>query len=186
MPQLDFILSEKERLDILEFGFKNGCRIIPNLSYTSDKYNVIVDIEEYVKNCEEVPLLFLINNRYTFYPLKLDFFESEKTKTWFIKQRCGGPSIDFFSPIIGEKKENIIGPGYIGIYEYYFHDKEKIVPNAQMINIFESFKSYIKSISKPVKLTNRTFWVGKYTIEQVLKGKFKILPISGNEIIELV
>ena len=139
MPQLDFILSEKERIEVVQFLFKNDCRIIPGCHYSTSKYNIVTDMEGYLKYCKEEPLLFLINDRYSFYPLELDFFENEKGKTYFIKQRHGGPTIDFFSPIIGEKENNIIGPGFIGIYEYYYHNNNKIAPNADLKNIYKLF-----------------------------------------------
>jgi hypothetical protein len=108
----------------------------------------------------------------------LDFFQRDGKKIWYINQRQGGPTIDFYSPIIVKKTEKIIGPGFIGIYEYYYHGNNKITPNSELINLFKAVKSYIESITKPIVLSKRTYWLGKYTAEQALNGNLKLLPIQ--------
>lgn len=184
--QIDFILSEKERKDVIQYALKNGCKIIPSCHYAIEKYRIIESIDQYLKHSQEVPLLFFINDKYSVYPLEMDFFQKDKEKTWFIKQRYGGPTIDFYSPVIGEKTEKTIGPGFIGVYEYYYHGNSKISPNTELINLFKAFMSYIKSISKPIALSNRTYWLGNYTAEQVISGNLKLQPISGIELANLI
>jgi len=184
--QIDFILSEKERINVIQFALKNGCKIIPACHYSSEKYRIITDFDQYLQYSAEEPLLFMVNDKYSFYPLELDFFQRDGKKIWYINQRQGGPTIDFYSPIIGEKTEKIIGPGFIGIYEYYYHGNNKITPNSELKNLFKAFKSYIESITKPIVLSKRTYWLGKYTAGQALNGNLKLLPISGIELIELI
>lgn len=187
MPQLDFLLSEKERFEFVKFAFKNECKIIPNLHYGSDKYKVVSDLDGYLKFCNESPLLFLINSKYSYYPLELDFFDDNSgNRKFFIKQRYGGPTIDFFSPIIGEHEEKIVGAGYIGIYPYYYHHENKITPNNNLKEMYSLFTKFIKKMSKEVKLTQRKYWVGNQTIKDASEGKLSLHHISGIDLLDLV
>jgi hypothetical protein len=45
--QIDFILSEKERINVIQFALKNGCKIIPACHYSSEKYRIITDFDQY-------------------------------------------------------------------------------------------------------------------------------------------
>ncbi|HEV8283658.1 MAG TPA: hypothetical protein VGQ09_05070 [Chitinophagaceae bacterium] len=186
MPELDFILNEEERILVVEFAFENGCKLIPGRHYSEKKYEMCTNMEDYSRFCQNEPLLFIINKKYSIYPLEFDFFENENGKKYFIKQRCGGPTIDFYSPILGEKKDNIVGTGLLGIYTHYYHDGKKFVPNSELSNIYKELSSFIKRMSRKIELSERTFRVGKKTIEKAMQGKIKLLPISGIDLLTLV
>lgn len=185
MTQVDFFLSEEERVEFIKFCFKHGCAAIPDQHYNVDKYIVATDITQYEQYCKKSPLLFITSKRFSVYPLELDYFEDEGKKKYFIKQRHGGPSIDFFSPIIGELEDNIVGPGYIGIYPFYYHDTKKYVPNKGLTDFYKLFTTYIKESCQKIKLTHRTFWVGKGTIARAKKGEIQLLPISNIDLLTL-
>jgi hypothetical protein len=185
MTQVDFFLSESERNNFIEHCIKEGCMIIPDQHYDTDKYLVATTMHQYQQYCKKNPLLFIISKKYSTYPLELDYFEDEGKKKYFIKQRHGGPTIDFFSPVVGEIEDNIVGPGYLGIYPFYYHNNQKFVPNKSLIDFYKLFSDYIKKSCQKIKLTQRTFWVGKHTIERAKKGEIQLLPISNIDILTL-
>jgi hypothetical protein len=186
MPQIDFFLNEDERIQLIQYAFKIGCKVIPDLHYHNDEFETAIDLESYLKFCSDSPFLFLINKKYSFYPLEFDFYEETNTRIYFIKKRYGGPSIDFFSPIIGEKEDNTIGPGYIGIYPFYFHNNRKIVPTKELTDVYNLLSSFIRKISIKVELVNRIYWVGNTTIKRAKKGGIKLVPISDINILEKI
>jgi len=186
MSQLDFILCIEEREEVMQYVLKNGCQIIPNHQYKNPEYIIASDLEGYLQNCKKEPLLFLTNKKYSMYPLELDFINDNSEKRYFIKQRYGGPTIDFFSPVLAEIEDAIIGPGYIGFYPFYYHGKNKFFPDKNLLIFFKSFSVFIRKISRKVILKNRTYWIGKSTIEKAKRKEINILPISNISITELI
>ncbi|MEO6964086.1 MAG: hypothetical protein ABIY90_19105 [Puia sp.] len=185
MSQMDFFLSEKERIKVVNFSYTRGFSIIPDLHFRKNSYIVTTNLDEYYEYCGLTPLLFLTSPEYSIHPLQLDFFEdSINGKNFFIRQRYGGPTIDFYSPIAGEKEDGIIGPGYLGIYPFYYTNNGKHVADTHLKNMYKLLTSFIQSISKMVRLKNRTYWVGNHTIEIAKKGDVKLLNISHNNILE--
>jgi hypothetical protein len=186
MPQLDFFLSEVERQKFIQYCFKQRCNIIPDQHYESNKYIVVTTLDQYERNCKDKPLLFISSNDFTTYPLELDYFEDKGKKKYFIIQRHGGPTIDLFCPVIGELEENIVGPGFIGIYQFYYRDKNKYVPNKSLTGYYKLFTTYIKEICEKVKLGQRVFWIGKQTIDKAKKGEIQLLSISNIDVLKEV
>lgn len=186
MKQIDFILSELERINFIKYCFEHGCHVVPDLRYDSDEYIVATDINLYYEYCKKSPLLFITSKKFSVYPLELDYFEDGNKKRYFINQRHGGPTIDFYSPIIGEIEDNTVGPGYIGIFPFYYRNREKFVPNKGLIDLYKFFTVYLKKTCQNVKLAHRTFWVGNKTIERAKNGEIHLLPISNQDILTLL
>lgn len=186
MIQLDFFLSEVERVQFIQYCFGYGCNIIPNQHYDRNKYTIITSMGEYQQYCKRSPFLFITSNKFSTYPLELDYFEVGEGKKYYIKQRHGGPTIDFFSPIVGEIEDNIVGPGYIGIYPFYYRNNMKYVPNKSLMDFYKIFTMYIKEICQKIKLTERVFWIGKHTIEKAKKGEIELLPISNINLLTMI
>jgi hypothetical protein len=186
MSQVDFFLSEKERLEFIQYCFKHGCNIIPNQHYNTDKYLIASNMEQYEKYCKKSPLLFITSNKFSMHSLELDYFEVDDKRRYFIKQRYGGPTIDFFSPVIGELEDNVVGPGHIGIYPFYYHGSKRFVPNKFLTEFYKLFTIYIKGSCQKIKLTQRTFWVGNATIDRAKKEEIKLLPISNINLLTLL
>ncbi|MEO5583681.1 MAG: hypothetical protein ABIR66_13405 [Saprospiraceae bacterium] len=186
MPQFDFIINEKERIKVIQFAFKNGCKIVPGGHYQTNTYPEITNISGYEKNCKDDPLLFLLNEKYSFNPLEFDSFTKENKKTFFLQQRHGGPAIDFFSPIHGERQNKIVGPGLIAIYPTYYVGDKTVVPNKEFKDIYNLLTGYIKRISIKIELNIRTFYLGNNTAQQAKRKELTILPISDIDILKLI
>jgi hypothetical protein len=186
MIQLDFFLSESERVDLIKYCFKYDCKIIPDSHYDSQNYIVAGDISEYEKFCKRSNLLFITSSRFSNHPLELDYFDKEGKKKFFVKQRYGGPTLDFFCPVVGEIESNTVGPGFIGMYPYYYHGNKKFVPNKNLTDFFKNLTSHLKDSSKRIRLSQRTFWIGNRTIDRAKRGEIKLLPIANINLLTLV
>jgi hypothetical protein len=64
------------------------------------------------------------------------------------------------------------GPGFIGIYPFYYHHINKYVPNKSLTGFYKLFTTYLKEICEKVKLGQRVFWIGKQTLDKAKKGEF--------------
>lgn len=185
MAQLDFFFSIEDRELFIEYCFNKKCFIIPHLPYKSSEYITLISLIQY-KKCEPHTIFSIGDNTFFNYPLKLDFNIIDNEKKYFIIQREGGPTIDFFSPVFGQLENNIIGPGYIGIYPYYYNEAEKIYPSVTLKAHYNDFTKFIKSHAKPFKIGKRKYWVGLNAIELCRKGHFKFLQIDKEDLINLI
>ncbi len=105
-------------------------------------------MEGFKKYCKEGPLLFLLNQKYSFYSLELGSFKKEGVEKYYVKQRYGGPTIDFFTPIFGERENNTIGPGFLSIHPSYYHKKIEFVPNEDLKSYYRLLTSFIRKMEK--------------------------------------
>lgn len=186
MPQFDFVLCEDERNLVIEFCFSTGCEIVPDTYYDTGKYITVSNKEEYLKDDNARPLIFLVNSKYTNYPLEMKEIIRNGNKKYYIKPRQGGPAIELYSPVIGERENRIVGPGFISFYPFYYKGEEKIFPNDEFKKTYQAIKAFIAARSVKVALTKRTFFFGKDTAEKCRAGSLNLLPISGLNLLDLL
>ena len=185
MAQLDFFLSIKDREHFIEYCFDNKRHMIPHLSYSSPSYITLKNLTEY-NRCEPHTLFSIVEEKFFNYPLKLDFNIIDNKKKYFIVQREGGPTIDFFSPVFGQIENKVIGPGYIGVYPYYYKNNEKIYPDTNFKECYNDCLKFIKQNSKPFKIGKRKYWIGLNAIELCRNNGYKFLQIGKENPIDLV
>ncbi len=73
MTQVDFFLSEKERVDFIKYCFKHDCSVVPDKHYDTDKYIVATDMDQYKQYCKKSPLLFITSKKFSAHLLEFDF-----------------------------------------------------------------------------------------------------------------
>jgi hypothetical protein len=105
-------------------------------------------------------------------------YQKNNEKRFYIRQRYGGPSIDFYTPIIAELKDGNVGPGLMSIYPFYYHYNEKFDSSKELKEAYASFNSYIQKMSKRIKIGKKIYLVGNYAIDQVKKGKLSFIDMS--------
>lgn len=186
MAQTDFFLSIEEREQFVLHCFEKKCSIVPHLHYSTSDYITLHSMDEY-KKCDNHTMFSIVNSAFSDSMLGIDFNIINNRKRYFIMQRYGGPTIDFFSPIFGQIDNKTIGPGYIGIYPFYYDKKgEKLYPNDGLKQYYNEFIKFIKKISTPVKLTKRTFWIGHKAIDLCRSAEYRLTNIDNNNLIDLL
>lgn len=178
MAQLDFFLCKDEKLELIEFCLENGCSLVPDFKYGTNIYTTLTSAAEYLDYYNKSLLFFIIHEDYTLYPLQMRAFEKDGMKKYFIDQRYGGPTIDFYSPSLAEIEDNRIGPGFVGIYPFYYHNDEKFIPPPAIKDVYKLISSFIKKRCTRVKLQKRYYWVGNRTIELLRDGKCKMVDFT--------
>ena len=179
MSTVNFFLSKQERRGFFESCFEYRCRIIPHLHYGENSYYELKSIEEYHEYGELCPLISIVNDSYQQYPLEMDFFEKESKKTYFIKQRYGGPCIDFYSPVLAEIENKKIGPGLLSIYPFFYHSDQKITKSDFLSDFFNKLSLYIKGISTPIKIGSKKYWVGNDAQARFKEDEIEFVEING-------
>jgi hypothetical protein len=87
---------------------------------------------------------------------EMDSVEKNNGVNYYIKQRCGGPTIDVYTPII------------------------------ELKTMYKTLGDYIKKKSKRIQIEKRTYWIGKKTIALAKKGEFSFLQIGSYNKIDFV
>lgn len=187
MAQLDFYLDEKDKLDFMSFVFSEGGYIIPALHYEKRTYTVVSSIDEYRSFVNRSILFFIVHESYFKEPLTWETINKEGTELFYIPQRIGGPTIDFYSPgIIDRNGVRLIGQGNISYYTSYqsLVQKSNIeAPEAQKV-FYKKLSSQIRK-GFAIKLSKRTYWVGKKTLQSLRNGS-KLMNVSDDILTEFL
>lgn len=184
MAQIDFFLCNSDRIDFIKQCFSHGYHVLPDVNCQTKKYIEASTIEDYEVYCKNVPYLFITSNQFSLYPMEFDSFTKEgEGEFFFLKKRYGGPTIDFYSPIIGEVENKIVGPGFLGIYPFFYYQENKITSGSKIKEAYKDLAKIIKKMSVRVTLESRVYWVGKKTIEKAKGKEFALLSISQSDIL---
>jgi hypothetical protein len=179
MAEMNFIFNLKEREDFVKFCFEQAFSIIPDIGYEDNSYYLIKNIEHYHEYMNESVRFFITCDKYQAYPLEMGSYKKDDKNIYYIMQRYGGPSIDFYTPFFAEKKYNKIGPGLISVYPFYYHYNEKLIPNNELKKAYNLLISYISKRSKKVKIGKKNYWIGINTIERVKEATLGFIEMEG-------
>lgn len=186
MAQVDFFLCKEEKMNFAELLFKFGFWMIPDLHYRDNSYITISTLKEYESYASNNFLLFIVHPETFLYDLEMNSFEKEGSLYYYIQQRHGGPTIDFYSPGAIEIRDQKIGPGFLGNYPFFYHNKEKVYLDQKSIDFFNMLSKFIKQHSNHVKLKKRGFWIGKKTIELCRTNDYSLVEINGSNLLNMV
>lgn len=187
MAQLNFYLGEEDKINLMSFIFSEGGYIIPALQYDKSNYTVIKSTEDYLPFVNKSVLLFIVHESYFQEPLAWDTIKKEGRELFYIPQRTGGPTIDFYSPgIIDKDGIRFIGQGSISYYASY----QSIVQRSN-IEAPESQKIFYRKLCSrikkgfAIKLSKRIYWVGNRTLTSLRNGS-KLMNVSDNILTEFL
>lgn len=187
MPQLDFYLDEKDKIDLISFIFSEGGYIIPALNYETPAYSIIKSTDEYRSFVNRSNLFFIVHDSYFREPLTWETVNKEGKELFYIPQRVGGPTIDFYSPgIIDRDSTRFIGQGNISHYTSYQSSVRKSnleAPETQKI----FYKKLCGQIKKgfAIKVSKRAYWVGNKTLESLRNGS-KLMNVNDDVLNEFL
>lgn len=186
MPQIDFFLNREDKLLLADCIFESGARMIVDDNYDSQSYITIEDIDNYEEYLMSNVLLFILHPKTLRHPLEWGVFEKEGSTNFFIRQKYGGPTIDFYSPGIIENENKLIGPGFLSSHSYYYSNKGKFFPNEEYKSLFKKFSAHIRKNSKPIKLQKRTYWIGNNAIKSCKEDSFNLVEIGGVNLLSFI
>jgi len=188
MPQLDFYLDEKDKFELMSFVFSEGGYIIPALNYEKPTYTVVKSTDEYRSFVNRSILFFIVHDSYFKEPLTWETVNKEDKELFYLPQRTGGPTIDFYSPgIIDKNGIRFIGQGNISHYTSYQSPIQKSnieAPESQKL-FYKKLCAHVKKGAFAIKLSKRTYWVGNKTLGSLRNGS-KLMNVSDNVLTEFL
>jgi hypothetical protein len=185
MAQIDFYLCKEEKMGLANIVFDMGLKMIPDLSYDTEKPVLINSISDYELYVFKNVLVFIVDANLNHESIVFGAFEKNGKKSFFIRQRYGFASVDFYSPGIIEATEHRIGPGFLGNHPFYYNsDGSKFYPSEKDKNIFKELRQFIKKSSTPVTLVNRTFWIGRRCIALCRETGYNLVKIGDKDLLQ--
>jgi hypothetical protein len=185
MPQIDFYFCKEEKMRLANMVFDMGLKMIPDLSYDTENPVLINSISDYEPYALKNVLIFIVGSKLNHESLVFGSFEKNGKKSFFVKQRYGLASVDFYSPGVIEATEHRIGPGFLGNHPFYYNsDGSKLYPSEKDKNIFKELRQFIKKNSTPAKLVNRTFWIGKRCIALCRETGYNLVKIGDEDLLK--
>lgn len=187
MAQIDFYLCKEEKLRLANVILGMGLKMIPDLPYESKKPTYIVSDREYEPYASKNILMFIVESNLDDESVVFGEFEKDGKKHFFVRQRYGFVSIDFYSPGLIEATEQRIGPGFLGNYPFYYtREGVKFYPSEESKIVFKELRTLIRRESTAVKLTNRTFWIGKRCLAICKDAGYQLVNIGDKNLLTLL
>lgn len=181
--EVNFLFGQKDRDDFLSWCLKKEYTLVPNLTYTNNKPIYIKTIYDY-HGLSLLPDSFAILHKdFDWKLLEMNEIKSPNGITYKIKQRMGGPFIDFYAPIT---QANHVSAGIMSIFPYYYNGLEKIHPNRNFLKAFNHFTYYIHKRSIKTKQGKKIIWIGKQTLLDYNEGLIRIQGIDSIQILDLL
>jgi hypothetical protein len=175
MPQLDLYFSEDDSQRFTEFLIDEGASLVPDLHYDEQNYLILNNIQAVKDARTKTKLFFIIHNSYFFCPLEMrPLNRSGESFSFFIMQRNGGPTIDFYSPGEVQKGGSVaIGPGFVGYHGTFWNTRtqqNERSPKTQ-IAFYRKLTNWIKTRRGERAVgKHRTWFIGPHALEAEKRG----------------
>jgi hypothetical protein len=186
MAQLDLFSCGEKKIRFAKHLFQFGFKMIPNLKYESNSYSTISSLKEYETYVMTNMLMFIVHADTFSYELEMNSYQKEDSLLYYIAQRHGGPTIEFYSPGMIETRDRLIGPGFLGNYPFFYHKNEKVARTQRDTDFFGMHAKHIKKESKRVKFKSRNYWIGNRTIELSKQDNYNLVDFNGVNLIDLI
>jgi len=185
MPQLDFYISNAEKTMLVNLIFEMNGTLAVDSDYILPQYTILKNIHEYRNFAEENNLFFILHESYLKYPLQIRPFNRGEQTFYYISQRYGGPSIDFYTT--GLLDNNRIGSSNISYYSYFYDNKnQKVKPPQELLDFYNILTKFIRKNSLPYKMKVRKYLISKQLILDVINDKVELIDISKSDLLEQI
>lgn len=171
MAQLDFYFNRTDKLELAKFLFARSCILVPSIHYRSNQYCELKRLSEYEQYIDQSCLMHILHRSFSHLNLSMDSFDKGGEKVFYIQQRNGGPTIDFYSPgRIVEYGTTLIGCGFISIYPYYWNGDMKISSTSELKTFYKEVRKFIIERSSVFMNNHRRYYLGLGTSQDLLAG----------------
>ena len=173
MPELGLYLVEEDEYSLVQLAFDEGCDLIPDLHYNSQRYEKISTLEGYRQYRIRTRLFFLVSEKYFCCPIEMCRIEKDERHVYYISQRSGGPTIQFLGGGLFEKNgQKFIRSGSIAYYPTYWNtttlQKEK--PPSGLPSVYNVLRRGIKRDAIRIKPGLSEFWLCAHARKELLDG----------------
>jgi hypothetical protein len=174
MPQLDFFLVREDELRLIRLIFELGAELVVGGQHDSPKYKRLKGTIEYLEERQRGACLFhVVSETYNQSPLAMGQVDDGPNRgRYFVRQRTGGPTIDFFSPAPPGGDKVLLAPSMLGYYRTYLNtltSQNENVP-AELKRVFSKLAHELKRDAVRVDTGRRKYWITPNANELRAKG----------------
>jgi hypothetical protein len=177
MAEFNFLLSISEQENLITYILESGAKFVPLLRYNEpafDTLSSLTEIQDIIESDALVGPILIIWDQVYNYPFQFYRIEKEEGVFFCVKQRHGGPYIDFLPcrTKIREDKPYLIS-GAVGYYKKYWVDNlnQEIPVPEQLKDEYKSITRYLRSICSKAatERSKRIYWVGTEALNLLKK-----------------
>jgi hypothetical protein len=164
MPEVGFFLARDDEIRLVRRMLDLGCTMAVDRQYPTPEYKTLKSLVEYLELRQKGErLFFLLSSAYGRSPLAMDRIdEGPNEGKYFIKQRDGGPTIDFFCPLPFEKDGTTYIPsGMLGYYPTFWNtltNRNEKTP-AELKRLFSALSRELRDGAVRIDTGKRRYWV---------------------------
>jgi hypothetical protein len=156
MPEMEFYASPEDEIRIVEFILGMGLRLVPHICWPTDRYDELTTMAEY-ENARELTRQFSAVGEYPEVRLETYWLDARRGRGYFIRQRNGGPTMDFLSPLINPAANaGVLVAGSISYYPTYWNAEAD-----EMLTPPDSLKRKYRLVCAEIRRHGRAVRVGK-------------------------
>ncbi len=169
MAETKFLLSDSDTLLIAELVISEGGLLVPDCDYKESIYVVLSTLEQFKEYRKLTNQFFILHESWDSEPLEMKSFSSrDGDVNYFIVQKCGGPTIDYFSTgeyLEGERKR--IGKGFLSYYPQYWSPKNQcyIKVPSELKYFYNRLVKTLKQDSTTIKIEQRRYWIKNHSLK---------------------
>lgn len=181
MPELGFILTQDEEMRVIRHALSMGTWFVPDIGHETAEPLRIETYAEYEHHRKMTRLFFIAHRSFSTTPLEMRETLRDEHRVYRIKQRNGGPVIDFLSSVeFHEDGKAKINPGFLAFHRTFWNAnaQENQVPKPSLVTAYRELCAEVRKIAKREKVGLRTYWIGRGIRQRIGAGELQ-LGISG-------
>jgi hypothetical protein len=172
MAETSLYLTESDELPLVTLAFQLGCTLVPDLHYSTPKYEALGTAERYKQSRSRTRAFYLISGTFLRRPLELRRIEKENKTVYYI-ENAGCPSIYVLGGgLFVEADSQFIRPGSIGYQSKYWNQSngEMERPPTELADTYKALQKLIRSSFRHSKPGKISFWLGPEAVQAVQNG----------------
>jgi len=178
MAETDFILTEQEQANLIEFLLSKSTIFVPCFRYLTKKIQRITVPEDVLaviaSNKLEGPLVIL-SKEFSIHPLVTKKLDWQGETRYFIEHRYGGPYLEMLpSCYLSDRNPPLLTSGFIAYYKSYYigpHQVE-IEPSAELRSLYRSTVKFLQRtcVKHESAKARRRYLIAPLAREMIVQG----------------
>jgi|ERR1700722_1890009 len=172
MAEIGLYLTESDELPLVTLAFQLGCTLVPDLLYSTPRYEHLGTAERYKQSRARTRAFYLISGTFLHRPLELRRIEKENKTVYYI-ENADCPSIYFLGGgLFVEADSQFIRPASIGYKTKYWNqtNREMERPPTELVVTYKALQKLIRSSFRHAKPGRVSFWLGPEAVQAVQNG----------------
>jgi hypothetical protein len=176
MSEIEFLMTNAERIALLRKVLEEGAAIIPDKQYAEKKCSLITSLDQ-IDDLLDHRLYFVLRSDWKVEDLVMRSFSKDGQETYHLAQRYGGPTINMLLYPEGSLDgQPVLGRGSLHYYPFYYSgiDGAHLDPPKAMKDFFSNMSRFVKTGAVRLVGRVRSSWLSKSSLEAVSAGRIRL------------